>query len=158
MTVILSKSCKTNGVTVTLQVLKETEKAKQIQYIISTIDGKTTFKSKKAWIPKKSIISEDDKQIQLKDWVLKYKKEFFNDIPTTLYSIQKEEIKGEEKIKSEAPGKSEIPEVYKMLKCDSCGKPMIYPKYILYEFDDPYKIKPWYFCRWSCLARWMEEE
>lgn len=158
MTVILSKSHKTNGVTVTLQVLKETEKAKQIQYIITTPDGKTTFKSKKAWIPKKAIEGEDEKEIKLKDWILDYKQEFFNDIPTTLYTVKKEEVKEEKKVESEVKGKNEIPEVYRMLKCDNCGKPMQYAKYMLLEFDDPFKVKPWYFCCWNCLNAWMEEE
>jgi len=130
MTIKLKRSIVTDGVTVTLSKVRETQKAILVRYSIFIKPLNKTFQLKSAWIPKSMIKADNDEYIELDDKISEMRKEWLAELPDI--------IKG-------YSGDS------KLYTCAFCREKIQFPQLILVEFKGQDVKNIYSFCSWMCL-------
>ena len=130
MTIKLKRSIISNGVTVTLNKLRETEKAVMLRYSVFVKPLQKTFNLKAVWIPKSLILSDNDEYIEFDDRIREFRKEWFESIPDIVKCSSTEA---------------------KLVKCSYCRETVQFPQLILLELKGSEVKNVYSFCSWMCL-------
>ncbi|MCS7369083.1 MAG: hypothetical protein NDF57_05175 [archaeon GBS-70-058] len=130
MTIKLKRSIVTDSVTVTLNKIRETQKAVMLRYSIFVKPLNKTFNLKSAWIPKSMIVSDGDDYIELQDTVREIRKDWLDELPDVIisYSVDKQ-----------------------LYQCAYCRENIQFPQLLLVEFKGSEVKNVYAFCSWMCL-------
>jgi hypothetical protein len=130
MTIKLKRSIVTDGVTVTLSKIRETQKAILVRYSIYVKPLDRTFNLKSAWIPKSMIKNDTEDYIELDDKIAEMRKEWIEELPDIIRGYSSES---------------------KLYTCAFCREKIQFPQLILVEFKGQNVKDVMAFCSWMCL-------
>jgi len=130
LTIKLKRSIVTDGVTVTLSKVRETQKAILLRYSIFVKPLNKTFQLGLVWIPKSMIKSDNDEYIELDDKIAEMRKKWIEELPDAIkgYSVDN-----------------------KLYTCAYCREKIQFPQLLLVEFKGEQVKDVMAFCSWMCL-------